>query len=202
MDGPNIMNDSKLDVQIAKAKRLTQYLLDKSTIHLLPRWLAFLFMLLLFTLRIYLIQGFFIIAYGLGIYLLNNFIAFLTPLELPSSGLPSGLDTEDDGLTLPTSGSTEYRPFARRLPEFKFWLTSFKGVTLAFVLTFFTLFDVPVFWPILLLYFITLFFFTMKRQIMHMVKHRYVPVSWGKKKVRGAGVEKYGGGMKGSRRNE
>ncbi|GMH88162.1 hypothetical protein TL16_g11076, partial [Triparma laevis f. inornata] len=156
--------------------RMTQYLLDKSTIHILPRWLGFGFMLFLFSLRIYLIQ-----AYGLGIYLLNNFIAFLTPLDLPSD-LPGGLGGEDDGLSLPTSGSSEYRPFARRLPEFKFWLTSFKGVLTAIVLTFFSLFDVPVFWPILLLYFITLFFFTMKRQIMHMVKHRYVPISWGKTK--------------------
>lgn len=38
------------------------------------------------------------------------------------------------------------------------------------------------FWPILLLYFIALFFLTMKRQIKHMIKHRYVPWSWGKTK--------------------
>jgi hypothetical protein len=41
-------------------------------------------------------------------------------------------------------------------------------------------FDVPVFWPILLLYFIVLFVITMKRQIKHMMKHKYVPFSFGK----------------------
>jgi hypothetical protein len=41
---------------------------------------------MLFSLRIYFVQGYFIIAYGLGIYLLNNFIAFLTPLDLPGDG--------------------------------------------------------------------------------------------------------------------
>ena len=56
---------------------------------------------------------------------------------------------------------------------------------IALGMTFFELFDVPVFWPILLLYFIVLFFITMKRQIKHMIKHKYVPWSWGKQKYQG-----------------
>lgn len=47
-------------------------------------------------------------------------------------------------------------------------------------MTFFSIFDVPVFWPILLLYFIVLFVITMKRQIRHMIKYKYVPFSFGK----------------------
>ncbi|KRY20351.1 Protein RER1, partial [Trichinella patagoniensis] len=41
-------------------------------------------------------------------------------------------------------------------------------------------FDIPVFWPILVVYFIILFCLTMKRQIKHMIKYRYVPFSFGK----------------------
>ena len=52
---------------------------------------------------------------------------------------------------------------------------------LGFVATFFPIFDVPVFWPILLLYFFVLLFVTMKRQIKHMIKHRYIPFTFGKK---------------------
>ena len=37
-------------------------------------------------------------------------------------------------------------------------------------MTFFSVFNIPVFWPILLLYFIALFVLTMKRQIKHMIK--------------------------------
>lgn len=48
-------------------------------------------------------------------------------------------------------------------------------------MTFFSVFDVPVFWPILLLYWCVLFFVTMKRQIRHMIKYRYIPFSFGKK---------------------
>lgn len=55
-----------------------------------------------------------------------------------------------------------------------------KAVCIAFVLTFFSAFDVPVFWPILLFYWLVLFVSTMKRQIMHMVKYKYVPFTFGK----------------------
>lgn len=67
-------------------------------------------------------------------------------------------------------------------------------------MTFFSVFDVPVFWPILLMYFGVLFFMTMKRQIAHMYKHRYVPISFGKSKYKDAGKERgeFGGGMAGS----
>ena len=74
------------------------------------------------------------------------------------------------------------RPFARRLPEFKFWLSCTRGTVTAYLMTFFSVFDVPVFWPVLVLYFCVLFYITMKRQIMHMIKHRYVPWSFGKAK--------------------
>lgn len=55
-----------------------------------------------------------------------------------------------------------------------------KAFIVAFLMTFFSLFDVPVFWPILLCYWIVLFALTMKRQIMHMIKYKYVPFNFGK----------------------
>jgi len=170
-------------------KRAVQYWLDKSTIHIMPRWIGFGVVFALFFLRIYLIQGFFIVAYGLGIFLLNNFIAFLSPLEDPTDNGPGLPSTSKEG--------KEFRPFARRLPEFKFWLACTQGTGTCLIMTFFSIFDVPVFWPILLIYFFVLFFMTMRRQIMHMYKHKYVPISFGKAKYKDAGVENtmYGGGM-------
>lgn len=64
-----------------------------------------------------------------------------------------------------TQRDEEFRPFIRRLPEFKFWWLIVKSTLFAMVTTFFDFFNVPVFWPILLLYFILLFGLTMKRQI-------------------------------------
>ena len=191
-ESPNI-NDI-----IPTVKRAIQYWLDKSTIHIAPRWILFTILLSLFFLRIYLIQGYFIVAYGLGIFLLNNFIAFLSPVEDPSD--VGG--QRDDGLALPRTSKEgkEFRPFARRLPEFKFWLACSRGVLTSIGMTFFSVFDVPVFWPILLMYFGVLFFMTMRRQIAHMYKHKYVPISFGKAKYKDAGKEtgEYGGGMGGS----
>eukprot|EP00565_Helicotheca_tamesis_P005619 CAMPEP_0185723140 /NCGR_PEP_ID=MMETSP1171-20130828/79_1 /TAXON_ID=374046 /ORGANISM="Helicotheca tamensis, Strain CCMP826" /LENGTH=199 /DNA_ID=CAMNT_0028390805 /DNA_START=42 /DNA_END=641 /DNA_ORIENTATION=+ len=183
---------SSMERTSANLKRAVQYWLDKSTIHVVPRWCGFMVLLGLFFLRVYLVQGYFIVAYGLGIFLLNNFIAFLSPLD----------DPLESGPTLPTSDkeAKEYRPFARRLPEFKFWLQCTRGAGICFIMTFFSVFDVPVFWPILLIYFGVLFFMTMKRQILHMYKHKYVPISFGKAKYKDAGVEhsEFGGGMAGA----
>lgn len=65
--------------------------------------------------------------------------------------------------------------------------SSIRSIVAGFVATFFAVFDVPVFWPILLVYWFILFFVTMKRQIQHMIKYRYIPFSFGKKKYSGGG---------------
>ena len=103
-------------------------------------------------------------TYGLGIYLLNLFIGFLQPQDEMSIN-----ETNKDGPSLPMTSDDadkpEYRPFRRRVGEFKFWYSASKAVLISFFMTFFSIFDIPVFWPILLLYFIVLFALTMKRQI-------------------------------------
>jgi len=57
---------------------------------------------------------------------------------------------------------------------------------ISFFCTFFPFLDIPVFWPILLIYFIALFSVTMKNRIKHMIKHKYIPiVNIGKPKFAG-----------------
>jgi len=151
--------------------RQWQLYLDMSVPHLIARWVVLGLLVLLYSVRVYFLAGFYIVTYGLGIYLLNLFIGFLSPLE------------EDlEGPILPSSDHDEFKPFIRRLPEFKFWYACAKSIVIAIFLTLFPMFDVPVFWPILLIYFIVLFILTMKRQIKHMIKHKYLPFSFGKKK--------------------
>lgn len=55
-----------------------------------------------------------------------------------------------------------------------------KAFCIAFMMTFFSVFDVPVFWPILLCYWVVLFVLTMRRQIAHMIKYKYIPFNIGK----------------------
>lgn len=94
--------------------RVFQYYLDKATPYSLGRWMGTLVLTLIYVLRVYLIQGFYVVSYALGIYLLNLLIGFLSPKVDPELELM-------DGASLPMKGSDEFRPFIRRLPEFKFW---------------------------------------------------------------------------------
>ena len=70
---------------------------------------------------------------------------------------------EDNGVKLPTKQNDEFRPFIRHLPEFKFWYSVTTATLIAFGCTFFEILDIPVFWQILVIYFIVLFCITIRR---------------------------------------
>ncbi|KAI5928547.1 RER1 protein [Camillea tinctor] len=166
--------------QTSKIQRHYQALLDQATPYVLYRWVGTAVGLSFFFLRVLLAQGWYIVAYALGIYLLNLFLAFLSPKFDPSNDM---LDNEmEDGSAggLPTKQDEEFRPFIRRLPEFKFWHEATRAIVIAFVCSWFEVFNVPVFWPVLVMYWIILFVLTMRKQIQHMIKYRYVPFSLGK----------------------
>ncbi len=100
------------------------------------------------------------VAYALGIYLLNLFLAFLQPKFDPSN---DALDNDmEDGTagSLPTKRDEEFRPFIRRLPEFKFWHSATRAVVIAFMCSWFEVFNIPVFWPVMVMYWMILFVLT------------------------------------------
>ncbi|KAI8795933.1 protein RER1-like isoform X2 [Biomphalaria glabrata] len=158
-----------------------QYYLDKTTPYTTVRWLFGVALFLFYTIRVYLLQGWYIVTYALGIYLLNLFIAFITPNTAGYGDTGDG----DDGPSLPTTNSEEFRPFMRRLPEFKFWYSFSKAMVVAIICTYFDCINIPVFWPILVMYFVLLFTLTMKKQIKHMIKYRYIPFTYGKARYKG-----------------
>ncbi|KAH6661094.1 retrieval of early ER protein Rer1 [Truncatella angustata] len=170
--------------QTSKIQRQYQAYLDKSTPFVTYRWVGTASFLLIFFLRIFLAQGWYIVAYALGIYLLNLFLAFLQPKFDPSvEALDSSMDMEDGSAGgLPTKQDEEFRPFIRRLPEFKFWHAATRAIGIGFLCSWFEVFNVPVFWPVLVMYWIILFVLTMRKQIQHMIKYKYVPFSFGKAK--------------------
>jgi len=163
-------------------QRRFQTLLDRTVPFLAPRWMFSATCYLIYWFRVWMLQGFHIITYALHIYYLNLFIAFLTPKVEPQS---YDDEDEDDAGSLPTTSNAEFKPFIRRLPEFKFWWWATRATLIAFSCTLFEVFNVPVFWPILVMYFIMLFVITMKRQLKHMIKHKYVPWTAGKKTFAG-----------------
>lgn len=147
-----------------------QQFLDKINRYPLLRWTGSIILIILFLLRVFVSQGWYVICYGLFIYLLNLLIFFLSPQIDPE-------DEERSELPL----SDEVKPFIRKLPEFKFWYSATRAVIISLLLTITRLFDIPVYWPILLGYFILLFIFTMKQRIQHMIQYKYVPFTVGKK---------------------
>lgn len=157
-----------------------QHWLDCITPHTGIRWLVWCIVLVLYVIRTLILQGWYIVTYAIGIFVLNQFIAFLTPKIDPAMR-----DYEEDGLSLPTKATEEFRPFMRQLPEFKFWYSTLKALLIGILCTMFDFFNIPVFWPILVLYFIILFTITMKKQIRHMIKYKYIPFTYGKAQYRG-----------------
>ncbi|KAI6111963.1 retrieval of early ER protein Rer1 [Pisolithus croceorrhizus] len=173
-------------LHLAKLQRQYQQTLDRWTPHVLQRWLGTFGLLIIFMLRIVLSQGWYIVCYALAIYLLNLLLAFLQPRfdpslqdDLVADEIEEG--TGDEGPTLPSQRDDEFRPFVRRLPEWQFWLSSTRAVVVALFCTLSEVFDVPVYWPILVVYFCVLFALTMRRQIQHMLKYKYIPFDIGRK---------------------
>jgi hypothetical protein len=99
-------------MDVSKSARIAlQRFLDKTAPFKLYRWLALLALVLVYAVRTYFLQGFYIVTYALGIYNLNLFLGFITP----------SVDPELEGPVLPQKSDDEYRPFRRRLQEMKFW---------------------------------------------------------------------------------
>ncbi|CDK27947.1 unnamed protein product [Kuraishia capsulata CBS 1993] len=172
----------KLDVYVSRLRVTYRRYLDLVTPHTLYRWVAFYVLITLFMLRIIYAEGWYIVCYTYAIYLLNMFLQFLTPKFDPSLEQEMRDESTEEGMSGMTENDEEFRPFIRRLPEFKFWFKATASTSIALVSSFIPLLDIPVFWPILLMYFIVLFSLTMRRQIQHMLKYRYLPFDIGKAK--------------------
>merc|ERR1712039_627793 len=122
------------------------------------RWLTCVAMVCCFIARMGSLQRHFFATYMLAIYVLNQGMLFVSPA------------TEDDDLAkLPTGG--EYRPFVRALSEFRLWVRCALAVVCAFTATLFDDIDLDVDGRLLALFFFFIFLYTMKQQIVHMVRH-------------------------------
>ncbi|MCJ1225224.1 hypothetical protein MMC12_001873 [Toensbergia leucococca] len=115
-----------VSAQTSRWSRQYQAYLDKSTPYTTYRWTSTAALLILFLLRIVIAQGWYIVCYSLGIYLLNLFLAFLQPKFDPSLTHDEGLEDGDAASGLPVRHDEEFRPFIRRLPEFKFWYLMYQ----------------------------------------------------------------------------
>jgi len=101
-----------LAAAVLQANQRLQVVLDRTTPHITGRWVTWAIVVVLYALRVFWVNGFYIVTYGLGIYNLNLLLGFITPQIDPEL---------EEGPELPTKSDQEFKPFVRRLPEFKFW---------------------------------------------------------------------------------
>jgi hypothetical protein len=76
---------------IDRASQKWQYVLDRLSPRHTVRWIMMAVAFSLYCVRVYLVNGWFIVTYGLGIYLLNQLIGFLSPQVNFSSLLANSL---------------------------------------------------------------------------------------------------------------
>ena len=160
-----------------KFKLYKSIIRDKIIIYRLERWLIVAIFALIFVIRVILSQGFYCLTYYVCIHILNSFIGFISPLEDPEE---YGLNSGDS--YLPQKNNEEFKPFQRKIKEYRFCSIVFCTFLVAIPMTFSKAFDIPVFWPVLLFYFILMFYIVMRRQIQHMIKYHYLPWNTGKMK--------------------
>ena len=150
---PGLPQSASPDNVAAKLQQRFRHYLDKTVVWPKARWVGTAASLLIFGIRVIVRKGFYLVAYALAIYLMNILVGFLSPAEDPC-----------EEITLPQNDQ-EFRPFERKLPEFKAWIHAQNALSLSIFATFFRVFDAPVFWPMLLFYFLFFFAVTMRRQV-------------------------------------
>ena len=148
---------------------------DKIIIYRAIRWIIIAILFIIYIIRVFYVKGYYALTYCIGIHFLNSFIGFISPLEDPEEELEEG-DSH-----LPQKNNEEFRPFQRKVREYSFWRVMFWTFMFSIPMTFFEAFNIPVFWPLLLVYFILIFFLIMKKQIKHMIKYHYLPWNTSKK---------------------
>eukprot|EP01086_Lenisia_limosa_P008410 TRINITY_DN29780_c0_g1_i1.p1 TRINITY_DN29780_c0_g1~~TRINITY_DN29780_c0_g1_i1.p1 ORF type:complete len:244 (-),score=50.25 TRINITY_DN29780_c0_g1_i1:59-790(-) len=172
-------DNTSFGVAAQQAQFLNNFL-DRIAPLKIPRWVTTAVLLVLYLYRVISYGGFAIITYTLAIHTLSNLLLFLAPQHDPALDMMG--DDGEDGPVLPDRIDDEFRPFVRKLPEFSFWKKITGMLAVCLVLVMFTFLDIPVYTPILLIYFGFLAFVTLRQRIQHMVKYHYVPFTRGKKR--------------------
>lgn len=149
-----MMNDQmkeKLEVLQMQAWQHYRKFVDDMGPYVWQRWASTGVFALLYLWRVGSLHGYYLVTYALGIFLLNQLMLFLSPKVDPVG---------EESLPLPLSNSLDddFRPFVRALPEKEFWLRSTIALFISMFCTFLPFLNIPVFWPILVIYFICLCF--------------------------------------------
>lgn len=149
---------------------LRQLMTDKLSPRPTLRWGLTGTLVLLYICRITRIKSHAVVTYCAAVYLLHAFILFATPKD---QNIPDPFDTANDDEYNPSNIDNDFRPYVRRLPEYSFWVFVTQIVMSALLLTLFDFTNIPVFIPILVMYFIFIVCMTAYKLWVHSQKFKY-----------------------------
>ncbi|CCW72119.1 unnamed protein product [Phytomonas sp. Hart1] len=174
------MKTGQNEIKTVEIRRQIQILyrsyLDASVPHRSLRWTIFSFLCFFYLIRVLTYGGFYVITYALGIHILYLLLMLITPLADPEE-----LATDEAQLPM-READGEFKPFVPKVQEFIVWKSMMKVILSCLVLVMFPFLDIPVYWPILLVYFVVLCITQMGGRIKHMIRYKYVPWNAGKPK--------------------
>lgn len=142
------------------------------------RWAALAGVFLLFLFKVLYDDTHHLILYCMAVYLFHGYILFATPKD-ESIPDPFELDEEEKEETTSEYSTANIdnnlRPFIRNMPEYTFWLFCTKVVLVCFALSLTPLTDIPVYTPILVVYFVFMAVATLIKLYNHSRKYNYNP---------------------------
>ena len=121
-------------------------------------------------------MSYYIVTYLIGFYVLQLLVNYVTPkgLEDNDDDMEETLTSEKDFLPhVQDVCEDEVRPLAPSMSEIQIWERITYAFAMGTVCTCFKLLEIDVFWPMLVVYFLILACFTLRKVIMQMIKHNY-----------------------------
>lgn len=149
---------------------LSQYVSDHLSPLIYPRWISTALLLLYYIRRITIIKTHSVVTYFIGVYLLHATILFLTPKD---ENIPDPFENVEDESYNPRNIDNDFRPYVRRLPEFDFWKTCTQILVMAYFITLFPFLNLPVYVPMLVIYFVFVVCVTCYKLWQHSKKFKY-----------------------------
>lgn len=173
----------QLEKTISNARAAVKYNINKLIPRPMVRWTIFSCTYLFFMLRVLIMQKYFLVAYMSSIYILYGFVSFCSPND---DSIPCALEDFDDFdvSNIPTNTIEEiedYKPFDRKLPDYKYWESSMICLCFSILATLFDVFNFTVYAPILIIYFLIMCISVIRNIYLHSKKFNYNPLDFGKK---------------------
>lgn len=158
-------------------RNLLDYLIQYKT----ARWLITAALCLFYFERSY-GMNYYIVTYLIGFYVLQLIVKYVTPKGLDQDENEEE-DYEEQSISTDSSISfqpyltdcraDESRPITPSMSEMQVWERLTYAFTMGTICTCFKLLEIDVFWPMLVVYFLLLAAYTIRKVFKQMVKHNY-----------------------------